>query len=745
MAASQSKGHKGLVYKVAVPSPLRRVFDYLPLDSTTHLSPGARVQIPFGNRKIVGFIVGEAEHSELASSRLKPITSVLDNESLFPQAILKLLLWCSSYYQHPLGEVLSTAIPGKLRSARPLNQMETLWRTSQRVTPEIIDDLTRAPKQKALLELLLPSKGLSKQTILEQGFTHAVINSLQEKELVEGFEQEVLKKTIATLPPKTNPNALSLNDEQSVALQAIRGAENKFECFLLDGVTGSGKTEVYMQAMQEQLIAGKQCLVLVPEIGLTPQTVNRFAKRFDCQIAALHSGMTDNERLASWTSARDGSAGIVIGTRSAVFTPLNKPGIIIVDEEHDNSFKQQDGFRYSARDIAVMRGREEGVPVILGSATPSLESLHNAQLKKFSYLSLSERAGGASPSTMNVVDTAETILDSGFSEHLLFKIKQHLEAGNQVLVFINRRGFAPILNCMSCGWIAECKDCIAQMTVHANPPSMRCHHCGNSQRLPLNCPKCQSVELSTLGAGTQKLEKYLEQRYSSFPVIRIDRDSTRSKKRFESMLDKIHTGEPCVLLGTQMLAKGHHFPEVTLVAIVDADSGLFSPDFRGQEFMAQTITQVAGRAGRAEKPGEVIIQSRHAGHKILTLLSESNYIDLAEILLEERKTAAMPPYSQLALIKAEAPKLRTAIDLLKQIEGFSTQLIRQSKLNIHSIGPIPAPMEKRAGRYRSHLLFNAKSKPAMQRFLAQLVYHVDSLKLARGVRWSLDVDPQEMI
>lgn len=745
MASPRSIGYTGLIYKIAIPSPLRRVFDYLPLDSATHLDPGTRVQIPFGKRRIVGFIIGEADHSELKLSRLKHINAVLDEEPLFPPEIFNLLLWSSNYYQHPIGEVLSAAIPGKLRSARPLHPQKMFWRISKKINSKIIEQLTRAPKQKALIELLLQSEGLSKQAILDQGFTQTVIKSLQEKNFVESFEQQAPKTITAKPPPKTNLKALSLNNEQAAALDAIRKTENKFECFLLDGITGSGKTEVYMQAMQDQLNAHKQCLVLVPEISLTPQTVDRFAERFDCQIASLHSGMTDNERLASWTSARDGSASIVIGTRSAIFTPLSRPGIIIVDEEHDSSFKQQEGFRYSARDIAVMRGREESVPVILGSATPSLESLHNTELNKFSYLSLSERAGGASTATMTVIDTAETILDTGFSDQLLFKINQHLTTNNQVLVFINRRGFAPILNCLSCGWIAECKDCIAQMTVHTKPPSMRCHHCGNSQRLPSSCPNCQSLELGTLGVGTQKLEQFLQQRFTSFPVMRIDRDSTRSKKKFESMLDEIRSGDPCVLLGTQILAKGHHFPAVTLVAIVDADSGLFSPDFRGQEFMAQTITQVAGRAGRAERPGEVIVQSRHASHRILRLLSESNYVDLAKLLLAERKIAVMPPYAQLALIKADGPQLKATIDLLKQIKSFSTQLIQQSESTINSIGPMPAPMEKRAGRYRSQLLFKATSKPIMQRFLTQLVYQIESLKVSTGVKWSLDVDPQEMI
>lgn len=738
---SEANTQEGLIYKVAVPSPLRRLFDYLPPASRETIKAGTRVKISFGRRTVVGFVVESSQETVIAKSKLKPIIEALDPEPTFPKKHFKLLQWCAHYYQHPVGEVLSAAIPTRLRSARPLYQEEIYLRA---ISTEL-DSLNRAPKQKQLLQLIASAGEIKKSELQEKGFSSAQLKSLLEKQLIESFTKAADKSSQFNSPSEANTKSLALNPEQQDALARIRQAKTQYECFLLDGVTGSGKTEVYMQAMQDHLSHGRQCLVLVPEIGLTPQTISRFEKRFECKTVALHSGMSDNERLMAWSSARDGAAGIIIGTRSAIFTPLPKLGLIVVDEEHDSSFKQQDGFRYSARDIAVMRGREEKVPVILGSATPSLESLHNAQNNKFTHLVLSQRAGGASSATMTVVDTSKEYLESGFSEQLLFKIEQHLIKGNQTLVFINRRGFAPILNCDQCGWTAECENCISQLTVHSKPPSMRCHHCGLSMRLPKQCPHCENHELSTIGVGTQKLEKFLSARFANFPVIRIDRDSTRNKKSFSTMLEQINSGKPSILLGTQMLAKGHHFPFVTLVAIVDADAGLFSPDFRGQEFMAQTVVQVAGRAGRAERPGEVIIQSRHATHQALQQLSQSGYRELVANLMNERKTAGMPPYTQLALIKAEGAQLRKTIELLEQISRFSKQIINQSNTSIRSLGPMPAPMEKRAGRYRSHLLFKANNKAAMQRFLFNLVQRIDQIKLPKGLRWSLDVDPQEMI
>ncbi|NKB33397.1 MAG: primosomal protein N' [Pseudomonadales bacterium] len=745
MSSPNESGHQGLIYKVAVPSPLRRLFDYLPPAADIPIKPGTRVQIQFGRRKIVGYVVEQTNQSELNTKRLKPIHAVLDSEPLYSPKFFNLLQWCAQYYHHPLGEVLSTASPGKLRTARSVYQQETYFHLKADTQLSDSEQLSRAPKQKELFTYLCNNGAVNRTEILDKGFTSALLKSLVDKQLIESEEREAARAEQFTPLEKTNSKSLDLNPEQQIALNTIKESGNDYNCFLIDGVTGSGKTEVYMQAMQDHLSAGRQCLVLVPEIGLTPQTVSRFRSRFSCPIASMHSGMSDNERLDAWIQARDGAAGIVIGTRSAIFTPLPNLGIIIIDEEHDGSFKQQDGFRYSARDVAVKRGREENVPVILGSATPSLESLQNANLKKFQYLSLSKRAGDASESAMTVIDTSQEILDTGFSEQLLFKIEQHLNARNQVLVFINRRGFAPILNCAQCGWLAECENCVAQMTVHARPPSMRCHHCGTSQHLPSVCPDCNGDALSTVGVGTQKLEKFLNRRFASIPVIRIDRDSTRNKHNLAAMLDQIHTGEPCILLGTQMLAKGHHFPFITLVAIVDADSGLFSPDFRGQEFMAQTVVQVSGRAGRAERSGEVVIQSRHSTHKTLTQLGQESYSVLAKILMEERKIAAMPPFYQLALIKAEGPQLKTTLEFLKRINTFSNDLIQHSNSSVLAIGPVPTPMEKKAGRFRSHLLFKAKTKSSMQRFLAQLVYQIDQLKPVKGLRWSLDVDPLDMI
>jgi len=745
MPASISSGYRGLVYKVAVPSPLRRVFDYLPPEPNQSIATGTRVQVQFGRRKVVAYVLDKASNSELELHKLKPIYAVLDSEPIFPTKLFSLLQWCAKYYHHPLGEVLSTASPGKLRSSISLYPQEIVYRAYSNIDPSALDSLNRAPKQRALLKFIKKNPSASRDEIKLAGFSAVIIKSLEEKKIVERAERNLNSLEWFSPLNSVNPNSLELNSQQQQAFDAIKLNGDKFNCFLIDGVTGSGKTEIYMQIMQHHLSKGRQCLVLVPEIGLTPQTVNRFSKRFDCPIAVLHSNLTDNERLDAWRRARAGSVAIIIGTRSAIFTPLPNLGVIIVDEEHDGSFKQQDGFKYSARDVAVMRGREENVPIILGSATPSLESLQNAESKKFSYLTLSERAGGAIKSATTIIDTANEILDSGFSEKLLFKIDQHLTAGNQVLVFINRRGFAPILSCTNCGWIAECEDCVSQMSVHAKPPSLRCHHCGIAKQLPAVCSTCHEEGLTTIGAGTQRLENFLEQRFSTFPVIRIDRDSTRSKNKLTSMLNQIQIGKPCILLGTQILTKGHHFPAITLVAIVDADAGLFSPDFRGQEFMAQTVVQVSGRAGRAEKSGEVVIQTRHSTHKALTQLTQKNYKELAMYLLEERKAASMPPFAQLVLLKAEGNTLNESINLLQRMNKVSIKLIRESNSNIRTVGPVPAPMEKKAGRYRAQLLFKAENKNTMQQFLTQFVYQIDQIKLSRNLRWSLDVDPREMI
>ena len=449
--------------------------------------------------------------------------------------------------------------------------------------------------------------------------------------------------------------------------------------------------------------------------------------------------------MTAWSQARDGNAGIVIGTRSAVFTPLANPGLIVIDEEHDSSFKQQDGFRYSARDLAVIRARQESICIVLGSATPSLESLHNAQSNKFVHLHLTQRTGIDQPSAMEVIDVLSEAMFEGFSERLLYRIRKHIQQRNQVLVFINRRGFAPILNCQTCGWICECENCNAHFTVHANPPSIRCHHCGAAARLPHLCPSCKSNDLSTMGIGTQKIETFLQKQFNQTPVIRIDRDSTRRKHSLEKMLEEINKGDPCILLGTQMLAKGHHFPNITLVAILDADSGLFSADFRGQEHMGQIIVQVAGRAGRAERPGEVLIQSRHASHETLQSLANKTYAEFSESQLKGRMSAQLPPFSYLCLLRAEASKIQPALQFLDEIADFCQKFSAHNSLPIEQLGPLPAPMEKRAGKYRVQLLLKTNKRGNMQALLSSLCEKLEGMKLPRSVRFSIDVDPQDLV
>ena len=746
MPLNETIKHHGLIIRVAIPSPLRRVFDYLPpIVEQLSIKPGMRVRVPFGKREVVGVVVESAQDSTLLPNRLKSIGTVLDREPLFSSALFRTLLWAAAYYQHPIGEVFQTALPVKLRSTGPVKVDTTVYRVLIPLDGDISASLKQAKKQKSLLELIESEFEVNESRIKNAGYSRRTLNQLMEKNLVKRYM--VASERVAKFKPPTSASELQLplNDAQKVAVKTILKSSDSYACYLLDGVTGSGKTEVYMQLIQHQLANGRQCLVLVPEIGLTPQTVSRFRERFTCPVVVMHSGLSDAARLDAWNHSREGSAAITIGTRSAVFAPLANPGMIIVDEEHDTSFKQQDGFRYSARDLAVMRAKKENVPVILGSATPSLESLQNCKANKFKHLRLGERAGVAQPPTLELVDISQSILESGFSEQLLFKIQKQLNANNQVLVFINRRGFAPMLTCNSCGWIAECNQCIAQLTVHAKPPGLRCHHCGTIEKLSTSCPTCNSSNLTTFGIGTQKIELFLKKRFPLIPVLRIDGDSIRSRKRFETMLEQINRREPCILLGTQMLTKGHHFPGITLVAVLDADAGLFSADFRGQEQMAQIITQVSGRAGRSDRGGEVVIQSRHAGHQTLQSLVQSTYAEFADFLLKERKNSAMPPFSQLALLRTEAKEMKAAIDFLSSINSISDDLSINKQFEIDRIGPIPAPMEKRAGKFRGQLILKSASRLVMQEFLFQLCQRIEALRAPAGLRWSVDVDPVDLI
>lgn len=735
------------ILRLALPSPLRRLFDYLPPAGVPQsaLQPGVRLRVPFGRRQMVGILVERIEESEVPRDKLKAALELLDAQPLLPPPLFRLCLWTASYYQHSLGDTFSWALPALLRQGEPADpRVERVWHL---VEGARADDprLARAPRQREALKAIAQHS---------HGVAHGLMGKLQ---LSADSLQLLLGKgllrveTRRSLPSRSHHGSwllqpeLTLNAEQRAAFEAVRTGLGGFRPFLLAGVTGSGKTEIYLQLIHQVLEAGKQALVLIPEINLGPQTVARFEKRFNARIALLHSNINDRERLDAWLAARDGEADIIIGTRSALFTPLKNPGLIILDEEHDASYKQQEGLRYHARDLALVRARQENLPVLLGSATPSLESLHNAHSGRYALLKLTQRAGGAQAPRLLRLDVKSRPLDAGISGPLQQAIAQTLAAGQQVLVFLNRRGFAPTLLCHDCGWLSQCPRCDARMTLHQRHNELRCHHCGHVERPPLNCPKCAKVDLRPLGAGTERAEQRLAVMFPDFPVLRIDRDSTSRKGSMEQLLATIHRGEPCLLVGTQMLAKGHHFPRVTLVAILDADGGLFSGDFRASERMAQLIVQVAGRAGRAEAPGKVIIQTHLAEHPLLVQLTEQGYFAFAEQALSERRAAGLPPFSHLALLRAEALKPDQAENFLQHACDQAEQLVEQLGLGgIELLGPVPAPMERRAGRFRAQLLLQGSARSSLHRLLSLWTVQLEQLPGSRTVRWSLDVDPIDL-
>ena len=718
--------------------PLRRSFHYLPPkeSSSAAFKAGQRIWVPFGRQKLVGIVLGTVTETDIAVDKIKHAIELIDSSPIFSATLFKICRWAANYYQHPIGEVLHTALPVLLRRGEPATA------TTRRLFPEWDADqltsLNRAPRQKALLNLLLEHKdGLSRAELQRLDISSQTIKAMLDRQAV--YWKNVISSPIAELPTHPVADALSLNSEQSAALSKLSEARTH----LLFGITGSGKTEVYLQAISSVLAAGKQALVLVPEIGLTPQTIKRFRDRFQQSVVALHSGLTDRERLTAWQDARSGEAAVVIGTRSAIFTQLKNIGLIVVDEEHDGSFKQQDGFRYSARDLAVMRGQTEKIPVILGSATPSFESLLNAINGKYLVHKLEQRPTGARQTAFKVIPTKHATMQEGFSTSLIEQMQQHLEAGNQVLVFLNRRGFAPVLHCRQCSWISTCHRCDARMTYHLTTRSLNCHHCGHQSKAPRTCPACQSDQIVPLGLGTQRLEQGLQRLFPEEKIIRIDRDSTRKKGAMEAIVAEANEGKRSILLGTQLLAKGHHFPDVTLVAIIDLDGGFYSADYRAIERMGQLLLQVSGRAGREQKPGTVAIQTAFPEEPILQCLITEGYEAFALKLLKERKQYDLPPYHHQAVIRAESTGRNTAIEYLQKLaESYQTGPTHTPSVQV--LGPFPSSMERLAGKYRAQLLFSSGERPALQKVLRQCVQLAETDTSSRNVRWSVDVDPYDL-
>lgn len=540
---------------------------------------------------------------------------------------------------------------------------------------------------------------------------------------------------------KTDSKTITLNTHQLATITNVTQSLGLFKPFLLHGVTGSGKTETYLGIIDAVLKRKEQVLVLLPEIGLTPQMLLRFQQRFAEPLVLFHSGLTNKQRLKHWLLAKSGEAAIIMGTRSALFTPLHRPGLIIIDEEHDASFKQQKGLRYHARDLALMRAKFENIPIVLGSATASLESLVNAKRKRYHFLSLPNRAGCATLPKLQFIDLRHEKLEQGFSPQLLNNMAQHLKNKSQVLLFLNRRGFAPVTICHACGWTARCPHCDQNMTFHKKPAHLRCHYCGYRCQLTKQCPGCKEPHLVILGQGTQRLEETLNKHFPGVGIVRLDRDNTQKKGSLEALLKNIHQGSSQILIGTQMLAKGHHFPNVTLVGILEADAGLFSADFRALERTGQIIMQVAGRAGRADKPGEVFIQTHHPEHPLLLQLINEGYLNFSEKLLQERRISRLPPYSHLALVKAEAIKPDHPLTFLNAIKQHAAQL----QSNVTILGPIPALSPRRAGYFRAQLLFQATKRNDLHSLLTPLTKLIPTVTHYRRVRWSLDVDPLEII
>ncbi|MGD9709682.1 MAG: primosomal protein N' [Halothiobacillaceae bacterium] len=720
--------------RVAVAAPVDGTFDYVvPSEAEAACCvPGGRVEVPFGAGRRMGVVVEQLGDEECAVETLKEVLRILDDRPALGAAELRLGAWLASYYHAPLGEVLALMLPSALRDGGTLDVPAAMgWRLADGA-PAV---LPRAPRQNAALQHLREAGGELPDAALR---AHAAaLRTLAARGWVERVEVAAGR---GQAEPHVPAGDVVLNEAQVEAHRAVRDGLGSFAAFLLYGITGSGKTEVYLAAMDDVLAKGGQVLVLVPEIALTPQLVARFSARLGGGLVVFHSGMTDRARRDAWLMARDGRARVVLGTRSAVFVPLPRLGLIVVDEEHDASYKQQEGMRYHARDVAVVRASQCGVPIVLGSATPSLETLHNARQGRYRLLRLDARAAGAVPPRLELLDVRRRPMREGLSAPLIERMRGHLMAGGQVLLFLNRRGYAPALTCHACGHVEHCRQCSAPMIVHRAHGRLVCHHCGAERPLPAHCPACGSAELEMQGVGTERLEMALQGLFPEFPIERIDRDTTRRKGVLEGKLARARSGEARILLGTQMLAKGHDFPGVTLAAVLDADRGLFSSDFRAPERLLQLIVQVAGRAGRAERPGEVLIQTHQPDHPLLQALLHGGFDACAEALLHERRLAALPPFAHLALLRAEARDAERARRLLGRVAAWLTDV----QAGVVSYGPATAPLERRAGRFRLQLLLSSPRRDRLHEVLSRLLPELRGWPEGRGVRWSLDVDPQDL-
>jgi primosomal protein N' (replication factor Y) len=718
------------ILRVALPVPLNSLFDYR---AEKAVVAGCRVLVPFGHRQVVGIAIEQVATSTLRDEQLKTVERVLDDQPLLTDELLATLRWAARYYQHPLGEALQAALPVALRSARALPETGS---AALRLTPSgAAARIDPARRRGARINAMLDALATGPMTAVQLAALVDSSGTLRTA-LAHGWIERVrIAATALARDPVPPPR---LNDEQRNAADAVIAASEGFAPFLLDGVTGSGKTEVYLEIIRDCLARGRQALVLVPEIALTPQTLRRFRERLGVEIATLHSGLGESERARAWLAAARGEAPVILGTRSAIFVPLARAGVIIVDEEHDTSYKQQEGFRYHARDLAVMRAKALDTPILLGSATPSLESLANVAAERYRLLRLTHRAGMAQPPALHVVDLRRQRLQQGFAAQTLEAIAACLGRDEQALIFRNRRGYAPVLLCHDCAWSAQCPHCERALTWHRAAARLRCHHCGLEQNVPRACPDCGGLALRAVGEGTERIEETLNAHFPGIPVVRVDRDTTRGRRARDALFDSLPNAGARILVGTQMLAKGHDLPHLTLVVVVGVDEGLYSIDFRASERLGQLVVQVAGRAGRADRPGSVILQTHDPTNPLLAVLLNGGYRALAAQLLKDRRNASLPPFAQFALLRGEAKDKA----LLDAFLAATTAAANNPAIVAH--GPLAAPMPRRAGAYRGQVLIECAERAALQAFLPDWLETLRALPGERQLRWSIDVDPVDL-
>jgi len=722
----------------AIALPLYRVFEYS-IDDKESTIAGTRYRLPFANGIKTGVLLSLSDTSEFDSARIKPALERLDQHAILDPHMLALARWMSDYYLQPLGEVVFQCIPGYLRGVRSHHPLRVKrWHLTE-ADDDLIDSLEqRSPRQYEICQALRQQPdGLTAVDLKAINTNwHPVVKALQTKQIVrwEWIEEPVNNELAADLPV--------LSSEQQAVLLDIQTRMDCFAVHLLDGITGSGKTEIYLRLIAGQLAAGMQVIYLVPEIGLTNQLIERVRSRFGDCFAISHSGLTELQRYQAWDRFRRGEVSIMLGTRSSLFSQCEQLGLIIIDEEHDQSYRQEDGVRYHARDVAIKRAQMLDIPIVLGSATASLESIANCERDTYFRYQLDQRPTSYPPPAIQLIDVRNSRFESGCSAQTFTRIEQHLEQAGQVLIYLNRRGFAPIVMCHECGWQALCRNCDSRMTLHQSVKALVCHHCGFKQGVPESCVECSHPEIKHYGIGTEQLEQGLQQRYPDIPILRIDRDSIVSREALKSRLQQLQSGKPCILIGTQMIAKGHDYPAITLSVVLDADQALFSASYRSSERLAQTLFQVSGRSGRGDREGEAILQTRFPEHPLMQALSKQDYRAIAEQLLQERRLLGFPPYARVVIFRADATELKQALAKLDDIREVLVFARRFAALSC--VGPMPALMTRRIGRYRAQLCLLAQDYQVLRSVLSEAMPAIQQIPSSSRVSWSIDVDAYDL-